>query len=511
MRALQDEQLLSRRAAHGAVLLPAGAGHAGPGAALRASPSTAACCDWRAPSGWASSSPTRCPSVVAVLMWGYLYGRLRPVRPARATRSQLPIPDFLSRDLALASLANVVTWEYTGYNMIILYAALRAIPHELYEAAAVDGAERLRGSPGASRSRSFGRRSCSRVLFSVIGSFQLFNEPQSCCSASRRPSSTAPTRPTCTPTPSPSPASRSTTRRRSRSCSGSSSSSSPTPSWSPRTAGAGADERGGRGRHRAPRDSRASAAGPTELHPPGRHARDPGVLPAAAVLAGHRLDEVDAATCSRPSGCGSPTTSQLVTNIRATLTYDDGVYLRLDAQHPPVRRRGSAGGAALLATAGGYGFAKFRFPGNRALLRLVLGAIMVPTTALAIPTYLLFAKVGLVNTPWAIILPVAGQPVRPLPHAGLRRRTPCRTAASRPARIDGAGEFRIFFADRAAAAGARHGDRAAVHPRRDLEQLLPAAHHAERPRPRTRSRSGSRPGPRRRGAAAARTATCSRW
>ena len=36
---------------------------------------------------------------------------------------------------------------------------------------------------------------------------------------------------------------------------------------------------------------------------------------------------------------------------------------------------------------------------------LVLGAIMVPSTALAIPTYLLFSKVGLVNTPWAIILP----------------------------------------------------------------------------------------------------------
>ena len=47
---------------------------------------------------------------------------------------------------------------------------------------------------------------------------------------------------------------------------------------------------------------------------------------------------------------------------------------------------------------------------------------MVPTTALAIPTYLLFARAGLTDTPWAVILPVAGQPVRPLPDAGLRRR-----------------------------------------------------------------------------------------
>ena len=43
----------------------------------------------------------------------------------------------------LGSIANIVTWEFTGYNMIILYAALRAIPPELYEAAAVDGAGAL--------------------------------------------------------------------------------------------------------------------------------------------------------------------------------------------------------------------------------------------------------------------------------------------------------------------------------------------------------------------------------
>ena len=40
----------------------------------------------------------------------------------------------------LPALGNIVTWEFTGYNMIILYAALRTIPTELYEAAAVDGA-----------------------------------------------------------------------------------------------------------------------------------------------------------------------------------------------------------------------------------------------------------------------------------------------------------------------------------------------------------------------------------
>jgi multiple sugar transport system permease protein len=77
----------------------------------------------------------------------------------------------------LWSIANVSTWTYTGYNMIILYAALRAIPTELYEAAAVDGA-------GPVRTALYIKLPLLRpalllcTIFSVIGSFQLFAEPQ---------------------------------------------------------------------------------------------------------------------------------------------------------------------------------------------------------------------------------------------------------------------------------------------------------------------------------------------
>ena len=58
-------------------------------------------------------------------------------------------------------------------------------------------------------------------------------------------------------------------------------------------------------------------------------------------------------------------------------------------------------GAAILSAAAGYAFAKYDFPAKKFLFAVVLGAIMVPTTALAIPTYLLFASAGLTNTVWA--------------------------------------------------------------------------------------------------------------
>ena len=72
----------------------------------------------------------------------------------------------------------------------------------------------------------------------------------------------------------------------------------------------------------------------------------------------------------------------LFTNIRETFSYDDGVYARwmLNTLAYSVV---SAGVAALLCALGGYGFAKYRFRGNNALFGVVLGSIMVPTTALA--------------------------------------------------------------------------------------------------------------------------------
>src|SRR5258708_11835178 len=84
--------------------------------------------------------PYAVPSVVATLMWGYLYGPSFGPFAQLSRHFHLPAANFLGDGWMLGSLANIVTWEFVGYNMIILYSALRTIPQELYEAAAVDGA-----------------------------------------------------------------------------------------------------------------------------------------------------------------------------------------------------------------------------------------------------------------------------------------------------------------------------------------------------------------------------------
>jgi multiple sugar transport system permease protein len=120
--------------------------------------------------------PYAVPSVVAALMWGYLYGPDLGPLTRLGERFGFTAPDLLSDTWMLASLSNIVTWEFAGYNMIILYAALRTVPTERYEAAAVDGAGPWRT---AWHIKIPALRSALLLclVFSVIGSFQLFAEP----------------------------------------------------------------------------------------------------------------------------------------------------------------------------------------------------------------------------------------------------------------------------------------------------------------------------------------------
>jgi multiple sugar transport system permease protein len=71
---------------------------------------------------------------------------------------------------------NIVTWEFIGYNMIIMYSALRAIPADLFEAAEIDGASQWRVA-WSIKIPAIRPAILLTVIFSIIGTFQLFNEP----------------------------------------------------------------------------------------------------------------------------------------------------------------------------------------------------------------------------------------------------------------------------------------------------------------------------------------------
>jgi multiple sugar transport system permease protein len=120
--------------------------------------------------------PYAVPSVVAALIWGYLYGPTFGPFTQIADYLGLPAPAFLSDALMLPSIANIVTWEFTGYNMIIMYAALQAVPREVRDAGAVDGAKPWQIALYIRIPLIFPAILLTGV-FSIIGTFQLFNEP----------------------------------------------------------------------------------------------------------------------------------------------------------------------------------------------------------------------------------------------------------------------------------------------------------------------------------------------
>lgn len=119
--------------------------------------------------------PYAVPAVVSTLIWGFVYGAKYGLVGSLNGLLGTDL-DVLAPSVLLAAIGNIVTWEFTGYNMLIFYSSLSTIPHSLYEAAAIDGAgewqivrriklPELRGSLAIT------------VIFSIIGSFQLFNEP----------------------------------------------------------------------------------------------------------------------------------------------------------------------------------------------------------------------------------------------------------------------------------------------------------------------------------------------
>jgi multiple sugar transport system permease protein len=120
--------------------------------------------------------PYAVPGVIATLLWGFLY--LPGVSPFRylADHLGLPVPDFFAPHAIFGSVANIAIWGGTGFNMIVMFTALRAIPGELYDSARVDGCNELQLATRI-KIPLLTPALVLTTVFSLIATLQVFNEP----------------------------------------------------------------------------------------------------------------------------------------------------------------------------------------------------------------------------------------------------------------------------------------------------------------------------------------------
>jgi multiple sugar transport system permease protein len=121
--------------------------------------------------------PYAIPAVIGALMWGFLYSKSFGPMAELFGLFGLAGPDFLSRDLIFFGLLNIVTWQWAGYYMIILYAALQGIDPTLYEAARIDGANQWQIVLRI-KIPLIAPALVLILVFALIGTLQFFNEPQ---------------------------------------------------------------------------------------------------------------------------------------------------------------------------------------------------------------------------------------------------------------------------------------------------------------------------------------------
>jgi len=121
--------------------------------------------------------PYAVPGIIAALLWGYLYDpALSPIVKGLQSLN-LPTPDFLGYNTVLWSIANIAIWAWTGYNMLIIFAALQAIPGDIYESARMDGCSGFYIA-WYIKIPLVAPALVLTGVFSIIGTLQLFAEPQ---------------------------------------------------------------------------------------------------------------------------------------------------------------------------------------------------------------------------------------------------------------------------------------------------------------------------------------------
>ena len=121
--------------------------------------------------------PYAVPGVVAALMWGFLYSE--SFGPFVGIAESLGAKDFnfFSLKVFIYSISNIVTWAWTGYNMIIIYSALQGLSREVYEAAIVDGATQVQIAIRV-KLPAIKNAILLTTIFAIIGTMQIFTEPR---------------------------------------------------------------------------------------------------------------------------------------------------------------------------------------------------------------------------------------------------------------------------------------------------------------------------------------------
>jgi len=133
----------------------------------------------------------------------------------------------------------------------------------------------------------------------------------------------------------------------------------------------------------------------------------------------------------------------LFTNIANLAAYEDGIFFRWMLNSVLYAGAG-ASLATVLATMAGYALAKYTFRGRELVFNVILGGVLVPATALALPLFLLFSQVGATNTFWSVFLPSLVSPFG-VYLARIYAASSVPDEIIEAARIDGAGEVRTFF------------------------------------------------------------------
>jgi len=121
--------------------------------------------------------PYAVPTVVATLLWGFLYLPTVSPFPAILSKFGLSMPNLFTTHVALLSVANIGVWGGTGFNMVVMYTALRAVPSELYEAARIDGASQTQIALRI-KIPMIAPALVLTGVFSLITTLQVFNEPE---------------------------------------------------------------------------------------------------------------------------------------------------------------------------------------------------------------------------------------------------------------------------------------------------------------------------------------------